>query len=74
MQTYSLYTNQYVIDSNNNFTLITTFRNVTIASKSYHAGAIDGVVVVLAVVGIGVFFVKNVLSVGLIELFVCFGL
>jgi hypothetical protein len=60
VQTYSLYTNQYAIDSNNNFTIDTAFRNDTVASKSFPAGlAIVGVVIVLAVVGVCIFFARK---------------
>lgn len=60
VQTFSLYTNQYAIDSNNNFTLDTAFRNDSVASKGLPVGlAIAWVVVVLAVVGVCIFFVRK---------------
>jgi hypothetical protein len=60
VQTYNLYTDQYAVDSNNDFILNTAFRNDSVDSKSFPAGlAVAGVVLVLAVVGVCVFFVRK---------------
>ena len=70
VQTFSLYTNQYAIDSNNNFTLDTAFRNDSVASKGLPAGlAIAGIVVILAVVGVCIFFIRKRVKRGFV--FVC---
>ena len=67
MQTYNLYTNQYAVDSNNSFTLDTAFRNDSIDSESFLAGlAVVGVVLVLAVVGVCVFFVRKRVKCGFV--------
>jgi hypothetical protein len=58
VQTYSVCTGQFVLDSNNNFTLSTSFRNDSALNGSiFSVGLVFvGVVVVLAVVGGCVFF------------------
>jgi hypothetical protein len=61
VQTYSLYTNQFSVDSNSNFTLNTSFRNedADIGSIFPTGLAIVGGIVVLAVVGVCVFIVRK---------------
>ncbi len=60
VQTYSLYTHQFVVDENNNFTLNTSFGNDS-AGRSGFPTLIFGVVAaaVLVVVAVGVYFVNR---------------
>ena len=67
VQTFSLYTDQFAADSNNSFTLDTAFRNDAIDSESFPAGlVVVGGVLVLAVVGVCVFFVRKRVKCGFV--------